>query len=393
MMRTAIATETYSRLTLEAELLIACARVEATQTMSVRIKALVQQNIDWDLLLQLSQTHAVTPLVYFNLKKTCADQVPKHYLEQLQKIYQLTTTQNLSFTQELLRLLKLFNEQHIPAVPFKGPLLALTAYGNLSLRQISDLDILVHEDDFLKAKELLISNGYRLEVEHTWESHFFGQNGKYNVDLHSLLVPKLLAYALPSTAVWQQTTLTQFKGVPIRTFNAEMQLFMLCLNGNKECWLSLNRICDVAQLLETQEIDWQMLMQWANANGWRRFISIGLSLASGVLEVELPENVQQWLQIEPTTQLITCRIKQQLFSQSTKPMNDVMRTLFHMQTRERFQDKFGAFFGLITQSLWFTPTVTDRTFVKLPASLFFLYYLIRPVRVLGKYWHHVWDVI
>lgn len=393
MMSTAMTIETSSNLTLEAELLIACARTELTQPMKERIKALAGLNVDWGLLLQLSQAHAVTPLVYFNLRKTRVNQLPKDYLEQLQKIYQSTTTQNLSFTQELLRLLKLFNDENIPVIPFKGPLLALMVYNNLSLRPISDLDLLIHEDDFLRAKKLLISNGYRLEVEHSWESHFFGRNDKYNVDLHSLLVPQLLAYALLPKEVWQQTTLTQFKGVSIRSLNPEMQLFMLCLNGNKECWLSLNRICDVAQLLRTQEIDWTMLMRWADANGWRRLISIGLSLAVNILEVELPETVQQWLQKEPSVQSIIYQIKQQLFSQSKKPMNDVTRTLFHIKTRERFQDKFGAFWGLITQSWWFTPTATDRSFIQLPASLSFLYYLIRPVRVFGKYWHDVWNLI
>jgi hypothetical protein len=44
-------------------------------------------------------------------------------------------------------------------VPFKGPALAVQAYGDLSLRQYDDLDLLIHEADVPRAYQLLIANG------------------------------------------------------------------------------------------------------------------------------------------------------------------------------------------------------------------------------------------
>jgi hypothetical protein len=38
---------------------------------------------------------------------------------------------------------------------------ALSAYGHLSMRKSRDLDILVHEKQFLSAREFLISSGFR----------------------------------------------------------------------------------------------------------------------------------------------------------------------------------------------------------------------------------------
>jgi hypothetical protein len=52
-------------------------------------------------------------------------------------------------------------------VPYKGPVLAAAVYGHLSLRQIRDLDILVHPSEVRPAGELLISQGYRRE-RHRW---------------------------------------------------------------------------------------------------------------------------------------------------------------------------------------------------------------------------------
>jgi hypothetical protein len=34
---------------------------------------------------------------------------------------------------------------------------------------------------------------------------------------------------------------------------------------------------------------------------------------------------------------------------------------------------------------WLTPNTSDRAFLSLPASLSFFYYLLRPIRVIGKY--------
>ena len=46
------------------------------------------------------------------------------------------------------------------AAPYKGPALAVQLYGNVALRQFSDLDILVHPRDVLLARDLLLAEGY-----------------------------------------------------------------------------------------------------------------------------------------------------------------------------------------------------------------------------------------
>ena len=57
-----------------------------------------------------------------------------------------TTMSNLYLTQEMLKLLSAFRKKGIPAIPYKGPVLAQAVYGNVGLRQFGDLDITVPED-------------------------------------------------------------------------------------------------------------------------------------------------------------------------------------------------------------------------------------------------------
>jgi len=145
----------------EIELLLCCTRTQIDTATAERIKILIQSKIDWAYLIQTATRHGVMSLLYQSLSTTCQEAVPKTNLAQLRDYSHSNALHNLFLTKELFKLLNLFESHSIPAIPFKGPVLAVSAYGNLSLRQIGDLDILVRERDFHKAKELLLDQGHR----------------------------------------------------------------------------------------------------------------------------------------------------------------------------------------------------------------------------------------
>jgi len=60
---------------------------------------------------------------------------------------------NVFLTNKLFEILNLFKKNDILALPFKGPVLAESVYGDLSLRQFVDLDILVHNHDAISTKQ------------------------------------------------------------------------------------------------------------------------------------------------------------------------------------------------------------------------------------------------
>lgn len=370
----------------EFQLLLGCAHVHLGKQNVMQIQTILQQELDWDFLQQIALQHGVIPLLYWNLKQTCSEAVPALHLSALQALFQANAQQNVLLVNELIRLFRLFQENQIPILPFKGPMLAIINYGNLALRQIVDLDILVNEQEIEKAKLLLINQGYELRIKVPWEMHLIRQNGFYNVDLHNTIVPQHLSHPLRSEDIWQQIEQIQFAGTTLYTLSPEMNLLVLCLHGTKDCWNRLCRICDISELIHNQSIDWQIVIERANTQGWRRLIGLGLVLARDLLDTELPEEVERWIKTEPFVDKLATQVKQQLFCETTISVDEVERTLFHIRTRERLRDKFWALWGLMIHSGWFAPTSNDRDFIKLPPVLAFLYYLIRPIRVLGKYW-------
>ena len=61
----------------------------------------------------------------------------------------------LWFASELLRITHHLAKKEIRAIPYKGPVLAQSAYGDLALRHFSDLDLLISPRDFDQAKNAL----------------------------------------------------------------------------------------------------------------------------------------------------------------------------------------------------------------------------------------------
>jgi len=80
-------------------------------------------------------------------------------------------------------------------------------------------------------------------------------------------------------------------------------------------------------------------------------------------------------------------VRKRLFSEADEPklLERVEAVALWIGIRERLQDRLRHFFALMHRAGWMTPNARDQAFMPLPASISFLYYLIRPLRLLRKY--------
>ena len=141
--------DTIATLHPEAELLVLSARLRSSDK-SGSARALIQPVCDWGYLLQAAQDHGVIPLLYRHLHEASPDVIPEEMLKRLRDEAVANTRSNLALTRELFKLLDLFEAHDIYAIPYKGPVLASVAYGDIALRQFVDLDLIVHKRDVLR---------------------------------------------------------------------------------------------------------------------------------------------------------------------------------------------------------------------------------------------------
>src|SRR5207253_975904 len=78
-------------------------------------------------------------------------------------------------------------------------------------------------------------------------------------------------------------------GRPWPAFAPARLLLILCVHGANHCWLRLNWLCDVAELLRRNPaLDWPALAAEAERWGCRRILTLGLLLAHDLLDAPLP---------------------------------------------------------------------------------------------------------
>jgi hypothetical protein len=380
----------------EIELLLCCARTQPSSEISQQIQNLVQQSIDWDFLLQTAARHKVLPLLYQNLKTLCPEAVPKPVLSELRNLFHTNAAHNLFRTQELLKMLKLFQDNDIPVIPFKGPVLAASVYGNLALRQFGDLDILVNPKDIIKARELLITQEYKLIFDYGWQQTFVHSQKEIHVDLHWELTPFFyFPFKLPDfETLYQRTKPLVLSGESVIGFFPDDLLLILTVQvarGGFERRESLAQICDLAELIRIQQtLDWEKLLQQVRILGLDRPFFIGLYLVKTLLNPPLPATVkqaiQQQMQIDPVISIYAMRMQKRLFSEINSPR--IIKLFFqHLMARgplSRIPNHIYLLWQFLVVIIILGITGTnqkDRAFLPLPPALSFLYYLIRPMRL------------
>ena len=375
----------------EDQVLLCIARLSLDAPTARRLHELLRLDLDWDYLLAVAKQHGVLPLLYRHVITLNSGTLPPLAMKNLQESNHDNTNSSLFLTGELLKILQSLEANRIPVIPFKGPTLAVSAYGDLGLRQFTDLDLLVHKKDVLKVKQLLIGRGFKpwFELSGRQESALLQFDCAYNFDngegvlfdVHWKFAEQYLPLEIDTSGLWNRLKPLTTCGKQVLTLSYEDLLLILCLHGFTHRWERLGWICDVASLIELRkDIDWEALLQNAARIGCLRILRLGLVLAGDLLAAQVPREVWERLPTDNAALTLAAQIQKELFAQRDGSRGLVNQTLLNLRLRERWRDRIRSFFRLVA-----TPRVYDWMLLPLPDSLFFLYYLLRPLRLAVKY--------
>jgi hypothetical protein len=341
----------------EVELLLPSLRPYLDPSAVEHIQAALNEPLDWDYLLQMVEKHRVLPLFYRNLNSIISDQIPAEISKELRKRFFENVKRNLLLTNELLRLLQLFQATGIRVIPYKGTVLAVSVYGKQALRQVWDLDVLVTEADVPKSRSLLLDEGYHLKETNDREQSFFHDTRNVEVDLHWGLTPIYFPIQFDFERLWGNRKSFVLAETSIVSFSTEDLLLILCIQVAKDAWERrqhlehLAKVCDIAALLQANpELNWAAVMQQAMDTGISRIVSFGLYLAQNLLGANLPQTVRSAVERDRTAILLAQQVCSQLFgtidesfaSSKTSYLDVGLRMnqlMFYLRMRERWDDK------------------------------------------------------
>src|ERR1700735_1210442 len=231
----------------EKQLLAYCSHTQLEPSLTQKIGRLLERDLDGDYILNEAEENSITALVGRQLNALGPDALPASAAERLKNACRANTIRCLFLSAELIKILDLFRSHGIPSIPYKGPVLAVQAYGDLTLREFEDLDVILRQSDFPKAHEVMLGLGYRPKFD--WilsrdaaastvpgEYNYRDEKRRLMVELHTELTLRHFPKAPDLDEFSQRLVSVKLNDQEVRTFPVEDGLPILCIHGAKDFW-------------------------------------------------------------------------------------------------------------------------------------------------------------
>lgn len=256
----------------EWKLLIATARLQVDADCKSEISRLVKMDIDWDTLVSQSMIHGTSGLLFRHLSALQPEAgVPTDVMERLYGFYLSITASNLQQMAMFQKAADAFAAVGVDLILLKGAALAESLYGDIGLRPMSDVDMIIKEEDWPKVCKVLRSINY----------HSLGQDfenlppklTRYDVQTHVQCVSPLetcLEFQfdlftmgigmLDMEGVWKRSRDVVISGRAVRVPGPEDQLLHLLVHANRHGCSRLKWLVDIAEYMrQCETIDWNLL--------------------------------------------------------------------------------------------------------------------------------------
>lgn len=372
---------------IEHEALLLCVRSELAAEQINRLRVLVKGELDWDYFYQLARRHSLVPLVSSQLERLVKEFVPPDVRQRFRRDYQENAARNLVLADELISLVKACADVGVEAVIFKGPALAVSAYGDLALRRFIDLDLIVRHADVTRAIEVLVAQGYApsksLNAEQQallvrTQHNLQFTRGRLIVELHWQVSSELFAASVTAEDLWQDLETIQINQADLKTLATENLFFSLCVHGSRHLWQRLVWICDLDRVIATRKsIDLSRLMTRAKQTNMLRMFLLGPALAAKILATRLPNSISDAIARDRRIDSLAGKIQERLFDgpeQRPASLGEILR--YNLVIRSDWHSR------LRYCRFLFAPTDSDLEALRLSRSFHFVYYFLRPFRLL-----------
>lgn len=264
------------------------------QTLVVGVRGqLPAADLDWENIGRLAGVHGIAPLLHRAWHPATAT-VPRVVLDEFKRRRRQTLLRGTWGERQRDELVEILTGERIPSLVLKGAALAREWYGDLSLRPFLDIDILVPENERLRARAALGRAGYRALPDTIAPHHLapLARDGApCTVELHHRLT-RLPARSRLDFAELYARSISLQSNATIRTLGPEDTLIHLCLHllshvDYDHGW-QIRHVWDIARHVTVFTIDWAIVAARASGAGSGRATRAALGLAVLVAGAQVP---------------------------------------------------------------------------------------------------------
>jgi hypothetical protein len=220
---------------------------------------------DWAGLLRQAQEHGVHTFLYPWLAKRLPDLFPSKTPESVdaapaawRQLFLLALTHTVQRQRQLAELFSAFNRAKLDVVPLKGAWLCQTVYDDPAQRTMSDIDLLVREEERDACHAVFLSCGYTvkkasLHNAFARDQSYYHANCPWAIELHWHFASEMTHVVPPPDLadIWANTLPSTCCGQPVRQLALEDCVALLTYHLLNHLFaLPLRAYLDLALLLK-----------------------------------------------------------------------------------------------------------------------------------------------
>jgi hypothetical protein len=355
--------------------------------------------IQWDHFFKSCRLQKVRSVVY---KSVVSCNIPHKTRQHIRSELIFLAKRHLHLALETERIIKLLEKNNITAFPYKGAAFSKQFFGDLASRDITDIDLIIQKSDIYKVIEIMKNDGYVSELEDIF--HYLGDdyffyykdynfntfsNGKrvIHLEFHWDVAERILG--MPQNTA--DLIYKPYDKSPI--INHELTFIdptahftaLLVHHTRKDVLKQLKTLIDIGAAMQDQ-------FNLLNHDELKCYISnLNLQQSFAVSQALL----YKLFNITPTFSSSTTISKKTIKNFTHQLLGNKLPDIYylsrlyivnHILLRDDFSKKVKFLFNFT----WFFsyPTTADFQFIRLPKPLFFIYFFLKPVRMVSQRWRY-----
>jgi ubiquinone/menaquinone biosynthesis C-methylase UbiE len=286
------ATNAYSR---EREVLLLALRSNIDASMHTELARLLEQGIDWTVLVRTAMAHRLVPLLENGITPLGAPLVPRD----ITQAFASWSDRNLQHWQVCERgvteLARSLRAQQINALFLHGPAVALAVYGELRLQEATTPAVLLREVDLKAVDATLRSLGYQLNpsapepvasTRATPRRLYLRREDQSAIEVGTSILDEFQGITLDADTVEGRAVSIDVLDEPLSVLSPGDLALILCADAGMRDWQVTAELCDLAWLLRgLSAADLVDLRARAGDQRIQRLLELGLGLARAVFGV------------------------------------------------------------------------------------------------------------
>lgn len=348
------------------------------------LRAALREGVDVGAVLLAAADHGVRPLLIRTLSRAGWVGIPEGVREGLRAFQREHQARVLAATEALGELSRRLAARGVDILVFKGAALAALLHRDPAAREFNDIDILVAHDHVETASDVLVALGYGISIpEERVRRAFFAHQRQFaftrhdtaTIDLHWDFTAEHVPFPLSVADAWRSATEISLGRHRVRTIDGDALALLLAGHGTKEAWRSLSWVCDFAMLLEGGgSIDWRALHRRAAAAGCGDALLLSCVMAERLLGEPVPAD----LAVEARSRRRVGDLASSMIAglSEADTGHELRPHLVDLQLHDSAWRR-----AFATLRIGLRPSVGDYRAMPLPAPLWPVYRLTRPVRL------------